>query len=145
MNPAIMGKLVDLFKSVANLSEKVVEQSDPEKYAKSVNELSQGVDNTYDQMRKIIIESDKFTDAQKLKKLEKLAEQEMETKKKCDEAIKGNREHVAKIALELVKGFLTCGVSFAPSIVKEIKSAGKNQKELIEVETPLLETENGSK
>ena len=145
MNPAIIEKLIDLFKSVANLSEKVVEQSDPEKYAKSVNELSQGVDNTYDQMRKIIIESDKFTDAQKLKKLKKLAEQEMETKKKCDEAIKGNREHVAKIALELVKGFLTCGVSFAPSIVKEIKSAGKNQKELIEVETPLLETENGSK
>lgn len=121
MNIAVIGKIADMVKKVADLSKTVVESSDPEKYANSVEKLNKGVSDTYEQMRLIIINSDKFSEEEKLERLADLANQEQESKKKCDEAIKGNREQVANIALEVVKGLLTCGISFIPEITKRLK------------------------
>ena len=138
MNPALIQKAIDLFKSVSDLSQKVIDAGDPEKYAKSVDNLNKGVSDSYDAMRNIIINSDKFTDEEKLERLNKLAEQEQESKRKCGEAIKGNRENVANIALEVVKGFLTCGISFLPAITKNMRSAIKDEEQLVEGDIPLL-------
>ncbi len=121
MNPAFIGKIADMIKSVADLSKSVVESTDPEKYANAMEKLNQGVSDTYDQMRTIIINSDKFTEEEKLEKLEALAKQELESKAKCDVALRENREHVANIAMDIIKGLLTCGVSFAPEIIKRLK------------------------
>ena len=121
MNPKVIEKLADMIKSLSDLCQKVVEAGDSEKYANSVEKLNRGVNDTYEQMRQIIINSDKFTDDEKLERLEKLAKQEDESKKKCDEAIKGNREQVAKIVLEVTKGMLTCGAYYIPAIAKNFK------------------------
>lgn len=145
MNPAIIEKAIELFKSVSDLSQKVVDAGDSEKYAKSVEELNKGVSNSYDAMREIIISSDKFSEEEKLERLSKLAEQEQESKRKCGEAIKGNRENVANIALEVIKGFLTCGISFVPAIAKNMKIALKDEQQVIESQEPLLLEEKTQK
>lgn len=126
MKMAFIGKIADMIKGVADLSKSVVESTDPEKYANAVEKLNQGVSDTYEQMRTIIVNSNKLTEEEKLEKLEALAKQEFESKAKCDEAIKGNREHVANIAMEIIKGLLTCGVSFAPEIAKRLKLVAHN-------------------
>lgn len=120
MSP-IFEKIVDLLRGMTELAKKAVDQGDGEKFVKNVNELALNVDETYAHMREIIMSNDKLSVEEKLEKLEKLAEQQMAAKQKCEEAIKGNREHVAKITLDVVKGLLTCGVSFAPAIIKELK------------------------
>ena len=72
-------------------------------------------------------------------KLEELANQELESQKKCDEAIKGNREQVADIAMEALKGFMTCGLYFVPAMLKNLKLEtlkGKNNSQLEEPINP---------
>lgn len=130
MNFAIVGKIADMIKEISSLSKTVVEAADSEKYAKSVESLNKEVDATYAQMRSVIVNSEKFSEEEKLERLEKLAEQEKESKRKCGEAIQGNRENVAKIALEVAKGLMTCGISFVPGIFKEVKQLGNKNKTL---------------
>lgn len=121
MNIAVIGKIADMLKKVLDFSKSVIDAADPEKYADSVNKLHQGVSDTYSEMRAVIRESKNFTDEEKLEKLKELANQEAESKRKCEEALQGNTEHVANIALEIVKGFLTLGISFVPEIARRLK------------------------
>ena len=139
MNVAIVEKIADMIKEISSLSKTVVESADSEKYAKSVESLNKEVDATYAQMRSLIVNSEKFSDDEKLERLEKLAKQEEESKRKCGEAIKGNRENVAKIALEVAKGLMTCGISFVPGIVKSLKSTESKSKALESETLELLE------
>ena len=125
---AFVGKLADMVKGVSELGKTVVEQADSEKYANSVDSLNKGVSDTYGQMRLLIVNSDTLSDTEKLEKLQLLAEQERESTRQCGQEIKENRESVGKIALEVTKGVLTCGLSFVPSIVKEAKQlSSKNE------------------
>ena len=146
MNISMISKAIELVKQVTELTKAVIDSADPEKYAKSVNSLNSGVSDTYEQMRLIIINSEKFTEEEKLARLQELSEQEQASKEKCAEAIKGNREHVAKIAMEVVKGLLTCGISFAPEIAKKMKTSLSNEDRemLLEANEPILieETSN---
>lgn len=121
MNVTFIGKITEMIKHIADLSKTVVETSDPEKYANGVEKLNKGVSDTYEQMRLVIINSKTFSEEEKLQRLEALANQELESKKRCDEAIKGNREQIANIAMEIVKGLLTCGISFIPEVIKRTK------------------------
>ena len=124
MAVAFVGKIADMVKSVSELAQSVVEQGDSKKYADSVETLNQGVGSTYEQMRLLIVNSETLSDTEKLERLRELAELERESKGQCGKEIQENREHVGKIALEVTKGVLTCGLSFAPSIVKEVKQLG---------------------
>lgn len=131
MNTAVIEKVADMVKSISDLCKKVIDAGDPEKYASSVKSLNEGVSDTYEQMRMIIVNSDKFTEKEKLERLSQLAKQEEESKRKCDEAIKGNRQQVANIALEVAKGLFTCGIYYAPGIAKNVKNAiGKRNKSI---------------
>lgn len=85
-------------------------------------------------MRSIIVNSNEFSDEEKVKKLQELAGYEMNAKRNCSEMIMDNRENVAKITMEVVKGLLTCGLSFAPAIVKRMKVALSEKSELLEFE-----------
>lgn len=127
---AFIGKMADMIKGVSGLTQTVVESADSEQYANSVESLHKGVDETYEQMRLLIVNSETLSDTEKLQKLQEIAEQERESKRKCGEEIKENRENVGKIALEVAKGVLTCGLSFAPSIVKEVKQLGRKNETL---------------
>ena len=136
MNPAFIKAIVDMIKSVADLCKTALDASDPEKYAKGVQNLNEGVSDTYAEMRRIIANNVNFSEEEKLRRLSELAQMEEESKRKCGEAIKGNREQIGKITLEIVAGFLTCGVSFAPAIVKKVKAMREETlPEQIEVET----------
>ena len=134
MNPAIIKAAMEMIKSVSDMTKTVVEASDAEKYAQGVNELNKGVSDTYTEMRNIIVNDKNLSADEKLKKLDALAESEAKSKARCEEAIKGNREHVAKIVLEVFAGLLTCGISFAPAIVNKFKQSIEKGTEL-----PILE------
>ncbi|MBQ3528075.1 MAG: hypothetical protein IJA52_05940 [Clostridia bacterium] len=141
MGIAIFSKALDMLKSVADLCKKVIDAGDPEKYAKSVNDLSDGLSSTYDSMREIIMKSDKFSEEEKLQRLKELAAQEEETKRKCGEAIKDNRDNIAKIVIEVLKGFMTCGLSFAPGIIQKFREGNVDLENIVEVESPELAEE----
>ena len=123
MNISIIKSVVDMLKNISELCKKVIEAGDPEKYAHSIQNLNQGVSDTYAEMRNIIINNDDFSPDEKLEKLKQLAESEEESRKKCAEAIKGNRKDIANVSLAVFEGFLTCGLSFAPAIITKIKDA----------------------
>lgn len=133
---AFIGKIADMVKGVSDLGKTVVEQADSEKYANSVDSLNKGVSDTYEQMRLLIVNSDSLSDEEKLEKLQLLAEQERESKRQCGQEIRENRENVGKIALEVTKGVLTGGLSFAPSIVKEVKQMKKMKQKDEVLELP---------
>ena len=135
MAVAFVGKIADMVKSVSELAQSVVEQGDSKKYADSVETLNQGVGSTYEQMRLLIMNSETLSDTEKLERLRELAELERESKRQCGKEIQENREHVGKIALEVTKGVLTGGLSFAPSIAKEVKQLG-NKKRSLELPDP---------
>lgn len=142
MNIKFIEKIADAVKSISELCQKAIDAGDPEKYARSVEKLNQGVSDTYDQMRQIIISSEKFTDEEKLERLTNLAKQELDSKEKCAEAIKGNREQVANIVISITKGLLTCGICYLPGIARSLTENKTNQIVQSEEALVLLEENN---
>ena len=142
MNIKLIEKIAEAIKSVSELCKKALDASDPEKLAGGVEALHKGVSDTYDQMRQVIITSEKFTEDEKLERLAKLAKQEEESKEKCVEAIKKNREQVASITLSIAKGLFTCGIAYVPEIVKALSAGGV--KHLPKNKEPLLIEEEAS-
>ena len=142
MSTPILGSVIELLKNISSLCNKVIDSSDPEKHAKSVNELNKGVSDTYEEMRKIIVNSDKFSDDEKIKRLQQLSKQEETSKKKCSELIAENRKNIAKTVMYILEGFLTCGISFTPAIMKQVKNTILEGNELQINETDLLEENN---
>ena len=137
MGAGIIKAAIEMVKSLSELSTKVIEAGDPEKYVESVEKLHNGVDESYAMMRNIVENDTKLSTEEKLEKLKEIAEGEQKAKEKCGEALDGHREKTAKIALDVLKGFLTCGLSFTPALIKSIKNAleGKDDPELIDVDT----------
>ena len=136
MGAGIIKAAIDMIKSLSDLSTKVIEAGDPEKYVESVEKLHQGVDKSYAMMRDIVEKDTELSTEEKLNKLKEIAESEQQAKEKCGEALDGHREKTAKITLDVLKGFLTCGLSFTPAIIKNIKKAleGKDVPDMIDVE-----------
>lgn len=137
MGAGIIKAAIEMVKSLSELSTKVIEAGDPEKYVESVEKLHNGVDESYAMMRNIVENDKKLSTEEKLEKLKEIAEGEQKAKEKCGEALDGHREKTAKIALDVLIGFLTCGLSFTPALIKNIKNAleGKDDPELIDVDT----------
>ncbi len=130
----------ELIKSISNLTTKVIDACDPEKHARSVEQLHQGVSDTYDTMRKVIMESKTFSDEEKLQKLAEISKQEENSKERCAEVLKGHREHVSKIAMEVFAGLVTCGISCIPGVTKSFHALMKKQNiELSAEDQKLLE------
>lgn len=134
MSGELVKLVLGLFNNITDLTKKVTDASDPNAYAEGVNRLNEGVSETYVQMRNIIMSSDKYSDDEKLQKLQQLAESEAKAKKDCSEMIMENRENVAKIALEVFGCLLTCGLYFAPALIKRIKAAISEKSEIPEIE-----------
>ena len=135
MNIKIIEEVVKMIRSLSDLTQKVIDAGDPQKYANGVKELNHGVDETYARMREIIINNEKFSEDEKIERLQKLAVQEQEALKVAGEAVKSNRENAGKVALEVFKGLLTCGVSFAPSIAKGFKKALSKENSVAAIDT----------
>ena len=123
MNMQLVKLVLGLFDDVTELTKKVSDAGDPNTYAEGVNNLNQGVSDTYEQMRNIIVNSDEYSDDEKLEKLQKLAESEAIAKKNCSEMIMENRKNVAKVVMDVFGGLLTCGLYFVPAIIKRMKGA----------------------
>ena len=142
MNPLIIKGAVDAFKNATELGGKVVEAGSSDKYAKGVNELNKEVSDTQAEIRNIIVNSNEFTDAEKIEKLKELAQEQAEVKKQGGEEIKENRENVGRVVSEVAKGVLTGGISLvAPKIVKGIKNSSAKKAALKASEAEVIEAE----
>ena len=137
MSPAIIQSAIEMVKSISDLTGKVLDAGDPEKLAVSVEKLHGGIAESYSMMRRIVENDEKLSTDEKIKKLEQLAKKEQEAKDDAVKLLEEHRERTAKIALDVLKGFLTCGLSFTPALIVNIKKAldGKEEFDSIEVET----------
>jgi|GEM_PF-3726281 len=146
MNPVIIEKVIDAFKNFLSLSEKLIETSSPEKFAKGVEDLNKSVNDTYVQMKQIVMNDDTLSADVKLKKLDEIAKKQQAAVDKCEKAVSDNRKNVMEVILTITGGLLTCGVTLLPKMAKEMKKALKNTdvKELniIEAEVTVVENEN---
>ncbi len=136
MSLGLVKSAIDMVNSLSNLTQKVMDAGDPEKYSESIERLHQGVAESYDMMRQIVQNDDSLTADEKIEKLKKIAEDEETSKKKCGEALEGHREKTAQIAITVLKGFLTCGLSFTPAIIKSIKGALDDKDDVVVVPEP---------
>ena len=113
-----------ILKAVKNITEicnKVVDASDPKKYAEGVHALNQNVDETYAKMRELIANDETLSASEKVEKLDKLALSQQAAIKACGEEIKDNRAHIAKIVTEVFAALATCGVSYVPKMIDGCK------------------------
>ena len=131
--------IVQAVKSIADLCNKLMDAADGEKYAAGVQALNQNVDETYNQMRELILNDETLSTETKLEKLEKLAKSQEAARKNCEAAIEGNKKQVAKIGKEIFAALATCGLSYLPQIVNAMKSNNPNEPASIpEAEQPAL-------
>lgn len=122
MNAAAISKLTPLFEKIGDLCKNVITAADSEKYAKGVHAFNSDVNEYCAAMRELVINDPEMPTEQKLEHLKCILEIEKQAKYESAGAIKSNREHVATVALVVLKAALTCGVSLAPEIIKGIKS-----------------------
>ena len=139
--PAIIEGIVSAIKGLTNVCDKMVDGADAQKYASSVNTLDQNVDATYAQMRDLIAKNEKLTEEQKLEKLEKLAQNQMSSRKACQEAIKGNRESVSKMIGSFFLALATCGLSYIPKLVAELKKNNINKVDVDQIKDSVINQE----
>lgn len=118
MGIKIVECIVQFVKNITSLCNKVVDASDPVKFAEGVNTLNRQIDDTYVKMRELIMNDGTMSSSEKLEKLEKLANSQKAAQYSCEEAIKENREHLAKIVAEVFAALATCGISCIPKVVK---------------------------
>ena len=69
MNPLFVSGLVDLVKTIAGSTAKIVDASDPQSYANAVNTMHSGLDQNYAMQREIIKADESLSTAEKLKLL----------------------------------------------------------------------------
>lgn len=134
MNPIIIDSAVKCVKSLCDGASTLVRSGDPDNFAKSVEKFNSGVNENYELMREIIKNDDTMSAEKKVEKLQKIAEQEERAKQKAAKAIDHHTEVVWKIVLDVIKGFATCGLIFAPEIVKNVKEVAAGTKMYLDME-----------
>ena len=117
----IFNGIVKSFKGIVSLCNKATDASSPEKYAQSVQNLNQSVDETYMKIRDLISNDETLSTAEKIEKLDKLANSQLIARQSCDEAIKGNKENVVKIIGEVLLAFGTCAFLIYPNLLAKRK------------------------
>ena len=117
MNIKIIEYILQAIKTIIEVCDKVVDASDPQKYAEGVHALNQNVEETYAKMRELILADERLTSEEKVEKLDKLAKSQQEALKACGDEIKNNRAHMAKIVTEVFAALATCGVSCIPKVI----------------------------
>ena len=123
MNTELIQYAGKVIEGIFGLTNKTMEESNPQKFADGVQTLAQGVGESYELMRKIVLESTEFSDTEKIEKLKDLANSEIQSKKACGEILQGNREHTANVISNVFEDFLSCGVSFAPALISQLKDS----------------------
>ena len=121
MNFKIMESIISFAKGIGAMSNKLIDASDPEKYANGVKALGESVDETYAKMRELISQDESLSISEKIEKLDKLAQSQLAAQQACEKSIQENREHVAKIVAEVFAALATCGISFIPKALKKHK------------------------
>ena len=124
---AIVAAASAMLKNVSDLTGKAMEFADPEKHAKNIEKLHQGVDESYKYMREIVQNDESLSTDEKLKRLKEIAEQETETKKRFGDILDNHQEKSMKIAKDVFAGILTAGLSLT---IEGIKDAVKEKKQL---------------
>ena len=134
MNIKIAEYAVGAIKNIVSLSEKAIEAGSPETFANSIQKMTKSVDETYAQMRQMIMDDDTLDTDEKIKRLNEIAKSQQAAYERCEESIRGNRENAAKVAMEIFKGFLTCGISFLPAILSDVKKVFSDKEDVKNLE-----------
>ena len=139
MNIKFIEYILQAIKNITEVCNKVVDSSDPKKYAEGVHALNQNVEDTYAKMRELIANDDSLSASEKVERLEKLANSQQAALKACGEEIKNNRAHVAKIVTEVFAALATCGVSCIPKVIGGRKKVlvGASDDVMIESDIPV--------
>ena len=122
MNIKFIEYILKAVKNITEICNKVIDASDPQKYAEGVHALNQNVDETYARMRELISNDDTLSASEKVEKLDKLAKSQQAAIKACGEEIRDNRAHIAKIVTEVFAALATCGVSCIPRVINGNKN-----------------------
>ena len=123
MNIEIVKHIVEIAKSIGSTSNKLIESTDSGKYVNDVKALSKSVDETYAKMRELISQDENLSVTEKLEKLEKLAQSQLAAQQACEKSIQENREHLTKIAGEILAALATCGISCIPRAIRKRKKS----------------------
>lgn len=139
MNIKIIEYILKAVKNITEICNKVVDSSDPQKYAEGVKALNQNVDDTYAKMRDLVAQDETLSAAEKIEKLEKIAKSQQAALRACGEDIRYNRENVAKVVAEVFVALATCGVSCIPKVIKGRKKICVTTSDdlLIESDVPI--------
>ena len=146
MNIKLIEYIAQAVKNITDISNKVVDSSDPKKYAEGVSALNQNIDETYAKMRELISNDDTLSATEKFEKLDKLAKSQQAALAACGEEIRNNRAHIAKIVTEVFAALATCGVSCVPKMIggrKKVVVASANDL-VVESDIPVDYIEAGS-
>ena len=121
MSTPIIQHIVEIVKNLTTLGNKLVDSTDAEKYSKGVHSLNQNIEETYSKMRELIVNDTTLSVEQKEEKLYSLANSQLKAKERCQEAIQGNKESVARVTAEIILALSTCGISYIPKLVNQNK------------------------
>ena len=145
MNPGIIKAAVEMLKSIIDLTKKAMDFADPEKHAKAVEELHQGVNDSFALMREIIQKDESLSTDEKLKRLKEIAQEEAKAKEHCADGLDNHQQKALAIVKDVFVGFLTAGLAFTPKIIKGMRDALRKNDRLPEdaIEEALETVTNG--
>ena len=138
MNVKFLDFLSQAVKNITELCNKLASASDPEKFASGVNALNLSLEQTFDEMRRLIREDTTLSAEEKLDRLERLAAKQEAAMASCGRAIIENREHSAKVIKEVFMTITTGGIfpivkasvskeqNMVKGVDKEMLPEGKN-------------------
>ena len=137
MNVKFFDYIAEAIKHITSFCDKAMDEADGEHFTENVRRMSEHTEETYQLMRRLIEEDTTLSTDEKLKRLDKIAQSQERTRQNCAETIQGNREHIVKIVKEIFLALTTCGLSYAPKIIEQLKQEGK----AYELETETIVTE----
>ena len=134
MSPGIIKAAVEMMKSIIDLTKKTMDFADPEKHAKAVDDLHQGVSDSFGLMREIIQKDETLSADEKLERLKEIAKEEAAAKERCANGIDNHQQKAMAIVKDVFVGFLTAGLSFTPKVIRGIRDALRKDDQLPDAE-----------
>ena len=130
MNPHFLSIAAGMLKGLEDLTSKAMDFIDQEKQTKSINQLHEGVSDSYALMREIVKNDESLSSDEKIEKLKEIANEERIAKEHCNDIIDNHQEKAARVVKDVFAGFLTAGLSFTPRLIKGIKEAVNDKAQL---------------
>lgn len=118
INLTVFTKLVE---GVTRVTEKTLDFMDSKKYTESVNELTEGYDAVFEEIKNSIIRDESLTEAEKRQALLSLNDEIAKRKENAGKDIREHQNQSGQLVLKIFAGLMTAGVYFAPEVISRVK------------------------